>query len=121
MIENYVPPSDAQPDDSFAPVSIPPGIEEAAKRYLQSRKNDLPRLMELAAAKEFEQLRILSHNMKGTGTSYGFPDLTRLGRLMEASAKEQNAGDMSAQLLELSRYLKQASEALAAADSPATS
>ena len=119
MIKKNVPPSGAQPNDRFAPVSIPPGIEEASKRYLQSRKNDMPRLLELAAANEFEQLRILSHNMKGTGTSYGFPDLTRLGRLMETSARERNADDMSAQLLELSRYLKQASEALVTAESPA--
>ena len=34
--------------------------------------------------RDFEHLRTAAHNLKGTGESYGFPDVTRIGALLEA-------------------------------------
>jgi len=112
-IQKYPPLQAGQEKEAVANVNIPPGLEEAAERYILSKKKDLPRFLSLIEAEEFDQLRGLAHDMKGTGTSYGFPDLTRLGRLMESSAKEQNAADLSNQLLELSRYVAAASAVVA--------
>jgi PAS domain S-box-containing protein len=92
----------------FLPISIPPGLEEAAKHYIRSRKRELQQFVDLIDKGDFGQIRRLAHNMKGTGTSYGFPDLTRLGKVMETSAKEENAADLSATLIELSRYVQEA-------------
>jgi hypothetical protein len=36
-------------------------------------------MRELLAASDFEGLRILSHSLKGSGGSFGFPELTRIG------------------------------------------
>ena len=105
--------SQAAPD-----VCIPAGFEEAAQRYLMAKKNDIPRLLSLVRAKDFELLRRVSHDMKGTGTSFGFPDMTRLGQLMECSAKEQDDVGLSVQLLELSRYVAAAAELLANQQTP---
>ena len=91
-------------------INIPAGLEEGAKRYIKSRKSEIPRLFALVTQQNFEQVRILAHNMKGTGTSYGFPDLTRLGRLMEASAKNQNGSELGQQLPELEKYVNAAEE-----------
>ena len=95
-------------------ISIPQGLEEAAKRYLLARRNELATLNQLISQADFDQLRRLAHNMKGTGTSYGFPDLTRIGKSMETAAKAQRAEDLSAQLVELSRYLQDAEAVLTA-------
>jgi len=92
----------------FMPISIPAGLEEAAKHYIRSRRRELQQLVDLIDKGDFGQIRRLAHNMKGTGTSYGFPDLTRLGKVMETSAKEENASDLSAALMELSRYVEEA-------------
>ncbi len=87
-------------------IDIPAGLETAAQRFIQSRKDEMPYLRQLAAQENFAQLRILAHNMKGTGSSYGFPDLTRLGSLIESSAKEQNTALLTEQLIELSKYVQ---------------
>jgi HPt (histidine-containing phosphotransfer) domain-containing protein len=59
----------------------------------------------LLAASDFDGLRILGHNMKGTGDSYGFPELTRIGGLLESSAAKGDRGAVGADLSELARYL----------------
>jgi hypothetical protein len=43
--------------------------------------------------------------MKGTGTSYGFPTLTKMGALLEQSAKQMDACAINLQLTELGDYL----------------
>jgi len=92
-----------------AGVSIPPGMEQAARRYILAKKDDVPRLREMIEAGEFERLREVARDLRGTGSSFGFPDLTRLGGLMECSAKEGKAEELGAQLLEMSRYVQEAS------------
>ena len=113
-INKHIRPSGGAEVSPAPVIDIPPGLEAASRRYIQSRKAEVPHLIELAAEQNFAQLRILAHNMKGTGTSYGFPDLTRLGRLVECSAKEQNAGALSGQLRELSVYVQEAEKAVLA-------
>ena len=54
---------------------------------------------------DFEQIRSLAHNIKGTGGSYGFPELTQLAAALENSALEANAGAISGGLLEFERFL----------------
>lgn len=97
------------PDKTLAGLSIPPGLEEAARRYIVAKKNDVPRLRGLVEAREFETLREVARDLRGTGSSFGFPDLTRLGGMMECSAKEGNAEELGKQLLEMSRYVQEAS------------
>ena len=50
-------------------VEIPKGLESIAPRYLSARKQDCEALKQLIAAGEFERIRVMAHNMKGTGRS----------------------------------------------------
>ncbi len=109
-IRDYIRETAAPTESKSYSINVPEGLEEGAKRYIQSRRNDVSHLIQLLETNEFDQLKILAHNMKGTGTSYGFPDLTRLGGLMEASAAAHDAADLSEQLIELSRYLQEAAD-----------
>ena len=109
-VQKYAPIRVARPAPSMAEVNIPTGLEDAAKRYILSKKNDIPRLMRLLENKQFDQLRILAHDMKGTGTSYGFPNLTWLGGQMECSATEKNSAELSNQMLQLFRYARETAE-----------
>jgi CheY-like chemotaxis protein len=97
------------PKVSVPDVSIPVGMEEAARRYILAKKNDVPRLRGMVEAREFDRLSEVARDLRGTGSSFGFPDLTRLGGMMESSAKDGNAEDLAAQLLEMSRYVQEAS------------
>jgi CheY-like chemotaxis protein len=106
--KEYIQKTAAQITPSLLQIDVPRGLEAAAKQYIQKRKDEIPHLIQFLEQQNFEQLRLLAHNMKGTGTSYGFPELTRLGRLLEDSAKEKNADIMSQQLVELSKYIQDA-------------
>ena len=86
-------------------VQAPEGLEELAPRYLHARRKELPELMALSEAANFERLKTLAHNLKGTGTSYGFPEVTEIGAEMEKSAQAQDQGTIQEQLLRLSSYL----------------
>jgi HPt (histidine-containing phosphotransfer) domain-containing protein len=86
-------------------IEIPAGFDELTPGYLAARRNELGEMAHLLAASDFESLRILGHNLKGTGASYGFPALTRLGDLLERSATQRDRETLRADLSQLSDYL----------------
>jgi PAS domain S-box-containing protein len=88
----------AIPADRSKPieVDIPEGLEELAPVYLADRRAEVSQLKALLAASEFGQLAGLEHNMKGTGASFGFGDLSRIGRELEFAAGERTGIDRRA-------------------------
>jgi CheY-like chemotaxis protein len=87
------------------PIHIPDGLEDLVPNYLASRREEIPELAKMLAAGDFERLRILAHNLKGTGQSYGFSDLTRLGRALEESAQNEDGHAVRGLLNQLGDYL----------------
>jgi PAS domain S-box-containing protein len=113
-IEEYGPmtaPVTASPDAPEAEsarliaIEMPTGLEGIVPRYLASRRAELPKMMALLAASDFQRLAVLGHDIKGTGTSYGFPELTRMGAALEHSARQMDTAALTAQLPELKDYL----------------
>ena len=94
--------------ESLEPIMIEPprGLEKIVPGYLAARHEELPVMMALLAASEFQQLGFLGHNMKGTGASYGFTDITRIGTELEQSAREGDSGGIKAHLTVLEAYLR---------------
>jgi two-component system sensor histidine kinase/response regulator len=105
-IEQYG--KEATPMKDLEPISItmPEGLEEIVPNYLNGRREEVPLLSELLAGCDFERIRILAHNMKGSGAPYGFPKLTEIGAAMEHAAKEVNISELSEQLKSLAEYLE---------------
>jgi CheY-like chemotaxis protein len=86
-------------------VNAPEGLEDLVPRYLSARRQELPELVALSESADFDKLKSIAHNLKGTGTSYGFPDLTEIGAEMETSAGAGDQEKIRQQLVRLSRYL----------------
>jgi CheY-like chemotaxis protein len=86
-------------------IEMPPGLEEIVPGYLEIRRSELPEMMALLAASDFQQLAVLGHNIKGTGASYGFPALTKMGASLELSARQKDTSAVSTQLTDLKDYL----------------
>jgi two-component system sensor histidine kinase/response regulator len=86
-------------------IEMDPDLEDIVPGYLAARREELPRMIALLAVSDFTNLAILGHNLKGTGTSYGFPDLTRIGIALEGSAKRPDRAALSTELAELKEYL----------------
>jgi len=58
-------------------------------------------MLELLAASDFAGLATLSHNLKGSGASYGFPELTQFGDKLERLAKQKDVEALRTHLTEL--------------------
>jgi HPt (histidine-containing phosphotransfer) domain-containing protein len=86
-------------------IEIPPGLEDIVPGYLANRRKEVPEMFEFLATSDFVRLARLGHNLKGTGGSYGFPELTRIGESVERLAKQKNGGALSSQMIELRNYL----------------
>ncbi len=88
------------------PITVPEGLESLAPRYLSARRKELQEMVALLAASAFEEISSRGHNLKGTGRSYGFPDLTDIGAALERSAKHEDKEAIDKQLLRLANYLE---------------
>ena len=52
-----------------------------------------------------DSLKQIAHNIKGTGSSYGIPDVTRLGRALETAGQQGDAPGVSSLIEELDALL----------------
>ncbi len=66
-------------------------VAELLPGYLESRKRDIKNIPTLIQAGDFEQVRRVGHNMKGSGTLYGVTKVSELGAQLEQAAKQNNA------------------------------
>ena len=97
-------PGQAMPAASIV-IEAPDGLEEFAPAYLTSRKNELPVLFQLLHGLDFAAIRRIAHDMKGTGSSFGFPELSRIGEQLQISASDAKEAEVNRQLRQLSDYL----------------
>lgn len=87
---------------------IDPEIRELIPGYLENRANDIPKLRNALSAKDFETIRTLGHNMKGTGKSYGLDRISEIGKSLELAAKNADLDFIDTGIGQLEEYLKHA-------------
>jgi len=95
----------AQPKEEI-PITVPEGLESLAPRYLSARRKEVREMVALLSASAFAEISSRGHNLKGTGRSYGFPDLTDIGAALERFAKSEDKEGIDKQLLRLANYLE---------------
>jgi HPt (histidine-containing phosphotransfer) domain-containing protein len=86
-------------------MDVPRGLEEFIPSYLANRKEEVPVMIGLLAASDFESLAVLGHNIKGSGASFGFPEISRIGAALQHSAEQTDPAALRTQLTELKDYL----------------
>jgi HPt (histidine-containing phosphotransfer) domain-containing protein len=65
---------------------ISPEIQELIPFFLDRRRADLASIRNLLLEENFDGIRLLGHNIKGSSPSYGFPELGQLGVDFEKAA-----------------------------------
>ncbi len=90
-LQKYLQKAPAPPTPQREIMSIPPEIQARIPTYLARRRQELQAMRDLIGQGDFERIRVLAHNMKGSGAGYGFPELSKLGGEIENSAKAQHA------------------------------
>lgn len=73
--------------------------------YLEHRKKDLKCCLEWVKANKFYEIEKVGHQLKGNGTTFGFPDLSSLGADLELGAKNRDAFKIEKLLEKLSVWL----------------
>jgi CheY-like chemotaxis protein len=110
----------SQPHSGAAAVAeenpLPPEVKALLKGlvpgYLAGRGEDAQKLIQLAAERDFQQIRALAHQIKGSGSTYGFPGLTTLAGSVESAAKAEDSVRVDEQAKELIRFIARAVEGL---------
>jgi HPt (histidine-containing phosphotransfer) domain-containing protein len=73
--------------------------------YLEDCRKGLSGLNAALVAGDYQRAQVFGHQMKATGSPYGFPDLTILGSAIEQSAVDKNAPELDHLLEQLADYL----------------
>ena len=73
--------------------------------YLEGRRRDILTLSTALDKDDYEQIRIVGHKMRGSGTGYGFPEISAIGQRIELAAEGRDAKKSRELLTELSDYL----------------
>jgi HPt (histidine-containing phosphotransfer) domain-containing protein len=60
-------------------------------KFLNNIRRNSPVITAALARADFDSIRSLGHNMKGTGTSFGFPRISEIGDQLEQAAKQKDA------------------------------
>jgi signal transduction histidine kinase/CheY-like chemotaxis protein len=73
--------------------------------YLEKRRGDVRKLRAALDCSDYDTIRMLGHQMCGTGGGYGFEPITEIGSALEESALASDSARMRASIEDLDRYL----------------
>jgi HPt (histidine-containing phosphotransfer) domain-containing protein len=80
-------------------------IEELLPQYFELCRRDLRRLRSACELRHFGDVRIIGHNLKGSGGAYGFPELSQIGAGIETAAKSGDEMALRAGIEQLALFL----------------
>ena len=98
----------ARPDASAAAkleVVVDEELAAIVPKFLDNIRRNSPAIAAALARADFDMIRSLGHNMKGTGTSFGFPQISEIGDELERAAKQQDADSVRNLTANLDHFL----------------
>lgn len=54
--------------------------------YVERRRMEIGELQELLESSDYEKIRLIGHNLKGSGGLYGLPQISEFGSTLETAA-----------------------------------
>jgi HPt (histidine-containing phosphotransfer) domain-containing protein len=82
-------------------VVVDKDLEDLIPVFMSNRKKELEALRIALASADFDQRRQLGHRMKGVGNSYGFAQVSEIGKYVEEGAR---SGDRAALESTIAQY-----------------
>ena len=86
-------------------VKVDKDLEDLIPTFMSNRRKELDALRAALAAADFEQLRQLGHRMRGVGNSYGFDDVTDIGKRIEEGARSGDKAALEKHIAQYGDYL----------------
>lgn len=90
-------------------VFVDEDILDLVDGYLESCKESVKEIAELLAKEDFENVKRIGHNLKGSGSGYGFEDISKFGKAIEDNAANTNLQPIIDAANDLEAYLNQVS------------
>ena len=87
-------------------VAVDGSLSDIVPIFLSNIRENPAAIVKALSSGDLQIPRTLGHNMKGTGTAYGFPVITDLGAQIEQAAKDGNVEAIRAKTSELASYLE---------------
>jgi HPt (histidine-containing phosphotransfer) domain-containing protein len=85
---------------------VPADLEDMIPGYLSRLKDDLGSARAALGSGDLAAVQTFGHKSAGSGGSYGFPEVTRLGRAIEAAAKANDRAALPGLFDELAGHLE---------------
>jgi PAS domain S-box-containing protein len=86
-------------------ITPPEGMEEFVPNYLVGVRRAMHEILTGLDAKDCKIADRVGHQFKGSGESYGFPEITRTGAAVELAALDANEDEIRSQLVALASFL----------------
>ena len=74
-------------------------------KFFANRRGDVRIIRDAVGRNDMAAISTLAHNMRGTGASYGFPEITSLGEGLQAAGKRSATNDLLRLATELEQLL----------------
>jgi len=87
-------------------VKVRPIVADMVPGFLDARRKEVGAIRDALGRNELDPIRVMGHNMKGIGTSYGFPPITEIGRKLEEAAAAGARDEIQKQTAALQDYLE---------------
>jgi len=88
-----------------AALAVPDDVLPLVPKYLASKAGQIEAARASLSRNDFDPIRRFGHNLKGTGTGYGFPRIEALGREIEQAAQASDASRIAGQLDALFKFI----------------
>lgn len=86
-------------------VTLDPMLEPIFPRYLEIRQREQQELEAALADCDWDTLQSLGHRIKGSGSAYGLPHVTELGRAIEEAAGKGREAEVRRFVEELGDFM----------------
>jgi CheY-like chemotaxis protein len=86
-------------------VRVLPSLAALVPGFLEGRRKDIETIAAALERSDYDNVRILGHNMKGSGAGYGFNRITEIGASLEQAAGRRAPMEIRARSADLVEYL----------------
>jgi CheY-like chemotaxis protein len=86
---------------------VPSELRRIVPAFLEAQDRHLGEIENAIQSCDFDRIRTVGHDMKGTGSGYGFVEITEIGKILEAAGRSQDVASIRSQLVSLAKYLSE--------------
>jgi HPt (histidine-containing phosphotransfer) domain-containing protein len=88
-----------------SPEEIQARVARLVPDYLRRRRADVTLLRAALGARDLARVGRIGHDLRGTGSSFGLPELTRIGVALEDAARSADPGAIERSIAALAEAL----------------